>query len=294
MMTVEFCEKWLSDFWESANKSNLKIPFYLAAHLRLTLQAVRCMYRLPPLQASLSDGPEGIAIRESLERICLAKLFRLGKTGACVLSIPPISSEYSLGSSKQTLRRKVRSALKSGVTCREVTDLKQQKYLSELVNRAERNNCSQFHRNDRADCVALVGFGLWTAAFDDNGEPLTVAITPTDGEFALLQKFISLGKAQQHSDARYILHQAVVERLSNHKVRYLVDTRSPAELPNGLRHFQRMLGFRISRIHLSRASSVYSRSRATRAVRLATLASHSAKFTTSCGLLYANTMTAVL
>ena len=45
-----------------------------------------------------------------------------------------------------------------------------------------------------------------------------------------------------------------VERLRAEGVRHLVDTRSPAELPNGLRHFQRMLGFRICRVAVTAVS----------------------------------------
>ena len=35
-------------------------------------------------------------------------------------------------------------------------------------------------------------------------------------------------------------------------VHYLVDHSSPIGLSNGLRHFQRMLGFRINRVRLAR------------------------------------------
>ena len=44
--------------------------------------------------------------------------------------------------------------------------------------------------------------------------------------------------------------QAVVERLAGEGVRYLVDEIGPSELSNGLRHFQRMLGYRIARIRV--------------------------------------------
>jgi len=96
----------------------------------------------------------------------------------------------------------------------------------------------------------LVGAGLWTIGLGPAGDPLLIAVTPYDGEWALLKLFVSLGETQQHSDARYLLTQVVVERLSALGVRYLVDTASSHELPAGLWHFQRMIGFRTVRIQV--------------------------------------------
>ena len=48
--------------------------------------------------------------------------------------------------------------------------------------------------------------------------------------------------------------QVLVETLSARGVRYLVEGTHPAELPNGLRHFQRMVGFRLHRVVARRAA----------------------------------------
>ncbi|GJE14252.1 hypothetical protein FOHLNKBM_5325 [Methylobacterium longum] len=254
-MTRDDCEHWLSGFWEAANASGLRIPIYLARHPRSALKAIKYTLELPRLEAILSDAPEGITIKKNLERICLVKFLRLANAGACVLPIPTDPSDYSVGSSKQTLRRKVRSATRSGVTCRAITDLEHQREIAKILDRTIRTKSNPLYRNLNADSADLIDGGLWTVAFDQNGVPLVVAVTPLDGNWALLRSFVSLGDTPQHSDARYLLTQAMVERLANHRVTYLVDSRSSSELPNGLRHFQRMLGFRIARIQISNTLS---------------------------------------
>ena len=50
--------------------------------------------------------------------------------------------------------------------------------------------------------------------------------------------------------------QVLVEQLVALGVRYLVDQSSPIGLSNGLRHFQRMLGFRIHRVRVERSGPV--------------------------------------
>ncbi|MBE7200301.1 MAG: hypothetical protein INR70_21190 [Parafilimonas terrae] len=202
------------------------------------------------MSARLSDGPEGKLIANALNTVCLAKFFKLSDLGACVLEIAARPQDYSLGSSKQTLRRKVKAAEKLGIYCRPVHDKGEQIALVATLDRAIAVKSNPLYRERDSDHSYLVGSGLWTVAFAPDGEPLVIAVTPRDGEWALLQAFVSLGETQLRSDARYLLTKVVVERLAVEGVRHLVDTRSPSQLPNGLRHFQRMLGFRIKRIRM--------------------------------------------
>lgn len=243
-------EVWLSRFWEQANSSNFKVPVYLALHPWLTMLAIHCIIRLPRLNARLRDNPEGKLIAEALNRICLTKIFKLADVGASVLNIPVTPQDYSLGSSKQTLRRKARAAERLGITCRYITDESEHIKLVAMLDSAISLKSNPLYRERGSDHSYLVGSGLWTVAFAHNGEPLVIAVTPRDGEWALLQAFVSLGETQERSDARYLLTKVLVERLAGEGVRHLVDTRGPSQLPNGLRHFQRMLGFRISRIRI--------------------------------------------
>jgi hypothetical protein len=243
-------ESRLSQFWEQANDSYSKIPIYMALNFRRTINAIRCIFDIPRLDAPISDSTEGKIILEALRRPCLAKVFSLASTGACILPIPVVPDDYSLGSSKQTLRRKVRAAEKAGISCRAVIDRTEQCEFVALIDRAMANKSDPRYREHNTNHSRLIGSGLWTVAFGQSGEPLVISVTPRDGEWALLRAFISLGETQQHSDARYLLTRAVVERLATEGVRHLVDTRGPSELTNGLRHFQRMLGFRIARVKL--------------------------------------------
>jgi hypothetical protein len=245
-------EEWLSKFWESASASKLRTPFYLAAHPWLTARAARCVARLPCLEARIGDTPEGRIIARALDTVCLMKVFTLSRLGACILSIPERPSDYSAGASKQTLRRKVRAAEKAGISCRHIDCEIEQRRLVAMLDRAIARKSNPLYREQGSDHSYLIGSGIWTVAFAPDGEPLVIAVTPRDGRWALLRAFVSLGESQERSDARYLLTKVVAERLSSEGVRHLFDTRGPSQLPNGLRHFQRMLGFRIARVRLVR------------------------------------------
>ena len=242
----------LSQFWEAAKQSRFRLSVFLALNARSTVRAVTDIRALPRLEARLSSTREGQAIERSLKRRGLLKAFSLATAGCCVLTIPAIASDYSVGSSKQTLRRKTRAAQKAGTACRTIDDPAEQRLLVEQLDRAIAAKSRSAYRDVRADHSHLVESDPWTVAFSKDGYPLVIAVTPRDGQWSILQAFISLGETPEHSDARYLLTQAVVERLSHAGVRYLVDTHSPSELTNGLRHFQRMLGFRIARVRVVR------------------------------------------
>lgn len=139
------------------------------------------------------------------------------------------------------------------MTWRSVDDPAQQRALIAELHRVLPTKSR--YRLEGMDFDHLVGIGLWTVGLGPDGEPLLVAVTPYDGEWALLKLFISLGTSQQHSDARYLLTQIVVERLSELGVRYLCDTASPHERSAGLWQFQRMVGFETARVRVQRARS---------------------------------------
>jgi hypothetical protein len=63
--------------------------------------------------------------------------------------------------------------------------------------------------------------------------------------------FRTLGIGKEQSNARYLMTEVLVEHLVERGVRYLLDGGSLA-LPNGIRHFQRMVGFRVCRIRVAR------------------------------------------
>ena len=88
-------------------------------------------------------------------------------------------------------------------------------------------------------------------AVSRDGDPLLLSVTPTDGEWALLRWFRTLGQGDEYSNSRCLMSPAVVEALSVRGVRCLIDTTPPRRLPSGLRHFQRMVGFRIVRARVA-------------------------------------------
>ncbi|TXM63735.1 hypothetical protein FV226_27310 [Methylobacterium sp. WL12] len=240
-------EARFSEFWKHRLESNIRVRQHIMRDWRLTLQAIGDLLSLQRLELNVSSSSGGLMIEQSLRRSVFG-VFTLAQTGACVLSVPKVSGEYSLGASKQTLRRKSRSAEKSGIACRVINDEIEQINLIGQLDSALVSKADLRYRNSHADHRFLVGVGLWSVAYGQNGEPLVIAVVPREGTWALLRLFISLGQTPQHSDARYLLTQFVVERLSHEGVQHLVDTVGPSELTAGLQHFQRMLGFRIARV----------------------------------------------
>lgn len=248
---AELAEQRLSMFWQEHYDSGERLRHSLVRRPRAAARAVADVRALPQVVAELSDSDAGRRLREQLQRRVLGR-WTVAGSGACLLSLPAIAGAYQEGPRRQTLRRKVRAAQRRGVITREVTDLAEQRDLGAQLAAALRSKTDERYR-DEADQSFLVGRGLWTVAQGTDGTPLVIAVTPIDGTWALLLRFISLGDTPEHSDARYLLTAAVVERLRSEGVRHLVDTRAPAELPNGLRHFQRMLGFRIARVRVTTA-----------------------------------------
>jgi hypothetical protein len=214
------------------------------------LEAFVALCRLPGIKVVISSVEiEAAAIRTLLARHYL--LARVGGFAAAVLKLPDEAGQYSLGASKQTLRRKVRYAQRLGVRWAEVNDTHERRRLLRLSGEYERTHPNITYRNPNPDNSDLLMYRLWLAAYSADGHPLLLSVSPLDGDVALLTYFRTLGVGQEQSNARYLMMQVLVESLVSRGVRYLVDSGSLA-MPNGLRHFQRMLGFRIVRIRIAR------------------------------------------
>jgi hypothetical protein len=87
-------------------------------------------------------------------------------------------------------------------------------------------------------------------AEDGAGKPLLLAVIPVDGELATLRYFRTLGGGDLYSLSRYFATHALVAELSKRGVRWLLDTEPPGAQKNGVRHFQRMVGFRYVRLRV--------------------------------------------
>jgi hypothetical protein len=108
------------------------------------------------------------------------------------------------------------------------------------------------YRVPEPDNDDLLDHDVWLVVEDRDGTPLLLAVAPHDGALATLRYFRTLGWTDAHSDARYLATSALVTELAQRGVRHLLDTATPAEQTNGLRHFQRMVGFRYVRVVLRR------------------------------------------
>ena len=232
---------------------------YVLGHLGQSVGALIALFRLPCLQVAPSAASvDGRTIRDSLSppttallsgRSVLTRITGLA-TGALILPAEP--GQYSLGASKQTLRRKVRRAQKRGVRWAEVSDQQERQRLVKLAEDYEKVHPDETYRNTEPDLSWLLDHRLWLVAYSATGDPLLLSVTPIDGELALLGHFRTIGSGDEQSDARYLMTEVLVEHLIGRGVRYLVDAGSLA-IPNGIRHFQRMLGFHIVRIRVARA-----------------------------------------
>jgi membrane-associated phospholipid phosphatase len=241
---------------------------YVLKNLGKSMSAAIALFRLPYLRiAPSSTGVEAATIRDQLSppasgllspRSIVTRVLGFA-TGTLIL--PHEAGQYSLGASKQTLRRKVRHAQKLGVRWAEVSDSQERQRLIKLAEEYETVHPDETYRNAEPDLSWLLEHKLWLVAYSANGDPILLSVTPIDGELALLGHFRTIGSGEEQSDARYLMTDVLVEHLVGRHVRYLVDAGSLA-IPNGIRHFQRMLGFHIVRIRISH-------SRRDRAARIA-------------------------
>jgi membrane-associated phospholipid phosphatase len=232
---------------------------YIIRHPGKSLGALIALVRLPYFRVARSSvGIEGTAIRALLSPRVTALLSprsiltRIAGFATAALILPLEPGEYSLGASKQTLRRKVRRARKLGVRWAEVTDLQERRELLKLAEESERTHPNATYHNPNPDLSELLSYRLWLAAYSVNGTPLLLSVTPVDGELAVLAYFRTLGAGEGQSVSRYLMTEVLVENLVDRRVRYLLDGASLA-IPNGIRHFQRMVGFRIVRIRIARS-----------------------------------------
>jgi hypothetical protein len=245
--SIAASEPQLSEFYSALVASGQSSWSYVARHPLATAGSLLAITRLPKRTAALGDSRGGRTLHLTLSRPGPLRT-PFGSTGVAVLDVPADAAEYSLGASKQTLRRKVRAAQKAGVTCRPVTDPAEREALLELANRCEQQHADEEYRVETPDNSDLLDHDLWLAAFAADGRPLLLSVTPTDGEWGQLRYFRTLGSGPEYSDTRYLMTQVLVEELARLGVRNLVEGTHPLELPNGLRHFQRMVGFRLTRV----------------------------------------------
>ncbi|MBB3326227.1 hypothetical protein [Microlunatus antarcticus] len=223
-----------------------------------SVRALRAARSLPVLTIDVSDSIEGRVIRQGLAHFGRRTL----KTAfirtplhevASVLILPKTPKQYAEGRSKQTLRRKTRAAERAGVRWEPVDDVAERRRLVALSESRERIHPQERYRSADVDNSRLLDHRLWLVAYSRDDVPLLMAVVPTDGAWSMLAYFRTLEDSTDASNARYLMSSVLAEALVARGVRYLVDTATMSNLPEGLRHFQRMLGYRVVRVRLSAA-----------------------------------------
>ncbi|QIG44258.1 hypothetical protein G5V58_17090 [Nocardioides anomalus] len=244
-------ERSLAAFWDAYVDAGRPGARYAVRHRRAVRDAVRAVRGLPALDAAPTDAPGGRAVRRVLDaRVSYGVPARL--LGTAVLEVPADPEDYTTGRRAQTLRRKIRAAEGRGLKPRPVEDPAERRALVAAADRAERTHADASYRVPDPDNDDLLQHDVWLTVDGPDGQPLLLAVAPRDGAFATLRYFRTLGWSDAHSDARYLATAALVTELSRLGVRYLIDTATPPEQTNGLRAFQRMVGFRYARIRLRR------------------------------------------
>lgn len=243
--TVNESEARLNERFAELVDSQWSVLGFVVRRPSTALQVFLDIRALPRLTAVLPVGREAAAVRAQMMR---HKTSRRAMSGvSAVLRVPTVPGGYLEGHERATVRRKIRAAMKQGVTVRPVP-AGDRPGLLELADRHEQENEREQYRTAEPKNSDLLDYDTWFAAYDEHGRPIALAVTPIAGEWATLRYFRTLQTGQAASDARYYLTQAVAEELCSRGVRHLVDTARPHWLPNGLRHFQRMVGFRLVRV----------------------------------------------
>jgi hypothetical protein len=222
---------------------------YLLRRPRETAAVFASARKLPVLRVHPCDSPEGRAVRRELSRGARRLRTPLHAVSGAI-TVPADPADFEEGSSKQTLRRKMRAAQKRGVTWEVVTDPDLRRTLVGMADDFERANPRERYRAANPSNEDLLDYDCWLLARASDGSPLLLSVTPIDDGVGALRYFRTLSANPEGSDARYLMTRALVGELSRRGVHHLVDTTISMHLSHGLRHFQRMVGFRLIRLEI--------------------------------------------
>lgn len=223
---------------------------FVLAHPVQTAALLAAVRALPLRQARLTPGPQGSRIRGQLETAWLRR--HLLASATTVLDLPADPGQYLRGSSrsKYTLRKRSRSAFELGVRVERVDAADARVRLRLLADAYERVNPRPAYRIEQPDNEDMLACRYWFVA--TLGErPLMLAVLPAEGEWAAMRYFRTLEASEHATLARYLVMAEIVSALTADGVRHIVAGMGPHRLPNGMRQFQRMMGFRIVRLVVS-------------------------------------------
>jgi hypothetical protein len=182
---------------------------------------------LPRTEVRLTDSPAGRMIRQHFEIRHQGR--RRYRSAQGVLELPAGFDEYMRGRRRQAVRTNVGHARRAGLTV-----------LSFALD-----GWTPGVGDERRPFISPGPVERWLVA-DAAGAVLADSILSVDAEVALLHGLMAWGG--EH--ARWLLHTAIVERLCGSCGLLLTNTENAYRMGPGNAYFQRLLGYRISRLRL--------------------------------------------
>jgi hypothetical protein len=198
--------------------------------LRGSAPLARYHRRLPVTDLRLTDSPAGRMIAEHFA-IRAGGRFRY-RSAQGVLTLPAGFADYMRGRHRQALRTNVGHARRSGL----------------VVHSYAVDNWFPGVGDDRREAITPGPIERWLVTTAD-GAYVGDSILSVDREVALLHGLVSFAP-----NARWLLHAAIIERLCGDCKLLLTNSEDAYLLAAGNQHFQRLLGFRISRINVADAT----------------------------------------
>ena len=245
-------DRTLADFWRSYVDSGRGGFGYVVRNPLQALRALLAIQNLPFVYpVGPCDTPGGRAVRQVIHRKGPGGL-PARWWGFAALPVPDSPQDSLKSPEAKRLRYHLRWAEEENITCRPVDHPSERASLLERANAREQAHTNPAYRVDDPRNDDLLEHDLWFVAHDDTGAPLILAVAATDGEIAVLRYFRTLGDGQKHSLSRYPAHFTLLEALADRRVRWLLDPEPPAAQTNGVRLFQRIIGFRHVRVRSPR------------------------------------------
>jgi hypothetical protein len=217
-------------------------------HPWVVLRAWVLLRRIPVTVCRPSTSPDGQLIREYLDKSSFGLRTALHEA-ATALALPEEPGTYDQGRARATQRRHARKAKKAGVTWSHVTEPADRERFIALAEEKARQDLHGAFRPEVVNFPSMLDTELWLAAWQDD-QPLLLAVTAVDGDWALLRYFVSYGDSRVASSTRYLMTGVLAEELVSRGVRVLYDNKSPLRMPPGVREFSRMVGFRTRRVRV--------------------------------------------
>jgi hypothetical protein len=197
---------------------------------------LRLLARLPRVDIRLSDSSSGREI-DSYLKARARGFFYHNRIAQGVLCVPERAEDYLRGKSRQAVRTNLSRAKDARLQCHPVYDI-----------------------DDRSSLAAELGMDEWIPKLvdrphdpvwvvrDGTGENAGLLWATVDSDCAMLRLLVAT-----RSEARYVLHTALVKHLCAEGVSYLfARNRGALMLAPGLQYFQRLLGYQVAHLRVQR------------------------------------------